>query len=245
MKSKMSKVCMYTIGYMVIHMMLISSANSASADLLANGMFEVDEVTSGYVPNDFGDWGGDESEISSGATIPYEGTQVLVLLATGLNGPGATVGSEVWQLIDLSGYKQLIMQGNARAVGESFFNRVAGDSNSDTQFGLTMAAYSGLPGDFLTKWNSGNNLAISSTQLFSDANEQSWESLNLILDLPMNTDYIAFRISATENVYNDLDFPEFDGHFVDATSLTIIPTPAAFAILLPALGLFATRKRRH
>lgn len=85
------------------------------------------------------------------------------------------------------------------------------------------------------------NLQVSAT-LFSDGDPLTWENISVDLILPIETDFIAIDVLAGENIFNDASGEEFDGHYADAVSLTIIPEPAT--LLLVGLGAL-TLRRKH
>ena len=65
--------------------------------------------------------------------------------------------------------------------------------------------------------------------------------------LPTNADYLAVRVTASENIFNDNSFPEFDGHYADNVSLQVnnaVPGPCSFALLGLGAGLAGWMRRR-
>ena len=45
--------------------------------------------------------------------------------------------------------------------------------------------------------------------------------------LPKNTDFLVIQLLAAENVFNDLNGVEFDGHYADSTFVTLVRDPPA------------------
>jgi hypothetical protein len=73
----------------------------------------------------------------------------------------------------------------------------------------------------------------------------TWEELSIDLILPSNTDFVAIRVDAFEDVFNDLTTGEFDGHFADAVSLVtyVVPEPATGLLLACGLAMLSVRRR--
>lgn len=249
-----------TVGVTAIAMVMGVVSTSAVAgdnEYLVNEGFELIEDTVGFLPDDYGNWQGDLSEIVSSTEygiVPFEGVEMLEFKATRMTGPGfGSVGGEVWQLIDISSFENQVRSGWAVLNASAYFNRVdrygegGGDQMTDTRFSITLAAYSGSTADFSDMWLSGSHLAMARTDLFSDDDAESWEQAMVQLFLPKNTDFIAIRLAAIENVMDDGDYPEFDGHYADGTALWLIPAPSSAALLCAGCGLVGggwPRRRR-
>lgn len=226
----------------------ISGSAFAANDLLVNRDFEVSEGTTGYNPDVYNDWQGDLSSITiaQDGIIPYEGVQMLNFMGSRDYGADPiSFGCEIWQILDISSISSQILSGNAVLHGEAYFNRVAGDQETDTMFNVQLAAYSGLISDFGDKWNNRDYLAVIEDDILSDSNVLTWEKAEVNLLLPDTTDYVVLRIGATENIVNDPIYPEFDGHYVDAASVTLIPAPTAVSLLLAAAGFGLNQRRRR
>jgi hypothetical protein len=219
-----------------------------AANLVANPGFETGESISGGLPTVVNDWKGDYSAVT-GSTLgitPNSGSQMLQFLGSSYIGCGGSATTcDVFQLIDLSGYNSLIVSGKAKAIASAYFNRVMGDSQTDTKFDVIIYAYDGSPNTFssrYTKYGLASALVYSHTPLYADGLISTWEKSETILDLPSNTTFLALCINIHENIYNDSSYPEYDGHFADDVSLTIIPEPAT--ILLLGMGAFGLIRRK-
>jgi len=241
---------------LVFALLVIFSGQVASGDIIVNGGFETPFTTTGELPTGFGYWDFDPATtVLSGPSIaPAEGSWMLQFLASAdVNVAAQTLSataSNVWQLIDMSPYSQLVRAGVARVEASAKFNRVPGDAETDTLFVLDIRAYAGDPTTFPTQAQDwiATDLARVRESLFSDGNPATWETLTAELFLPVNTDFVAVQIAAGENVVNDAVSPEFDGHYADAVTFRVqaVPEPSTLATFLGlgGMGLIAAYRRR-
>jgi len=217
-------------------------------NLVVNPGFETMEEIGIDIPTVYGDWDGDGALIvgSTAGITPFEGSQMLQFDRTFAWGwyPESNT-SQVYQIIDISGYEAVVAAGNAYAIGSAYFNRVAGDSQTDTAFGMNIMAYDGSPSTFRDRWYAqGYDSALSWTGqgLYSDSDTSTWENISLSLQLPADTTFLVIQIKAHEDIYNDYEYPELDGHFADDVSIEIIPEPAT--VLLLGLGAIILRRKQ-
>ncbi|HAL45303.1 MAG: hypothetical protein A2Y12_06470 [Planctomycetes bacterium GWF2_42_9] len=233
------------VGFFLFSFLFVAYSNGAN--LIANPGFETPESTSGSWPGSFGDWNGDSSAIvgTTYGIVPAEGSKMLQFVGTGLSSSGGADSCQVLQLINVSSYQTLISAGKAKAILSASFNRVAGDSQIDTKYNLSVMGYNGSASTFPSRWNtygfSGALGVKHAGDYYLDALTSTWETISVEYTLPVGTTFIAIQICMSEDVYNDYNLPEFDGHFVDAVSLEIIPEPTT--MLLFGAGLMLFRKR--
>ncbi len=225
--------------------------HAANADVIQDGGFELGTAPGLLLPTNMGVWSGDVTEVVTAQDdiIPFEGTQMVHFIYSTPRGPyGGIIGSELWQIVDLTGYRSMIDRGNAVATAEGWFNRIGGeDPNIDTQFSIVLSAYSGAASDFPTMWKHGE-LALSEGFAYTDGDVRSWEVATTSLTIPTESDFLVYRITATENVFDDALGTEFHGHYGDAFTLSIteVPAPASLVMMFGgALTIGATRRRRH
>lgn len=214
---------------------------SRAENLVVDAGFET-TVNIALRPTDYGYWGGDYAEIVTvdNGIVPFEGSQMLQFINALPSGPSAAVGCTVWQLIDVNDFSTDISSGNAIAMLSSRFNRVIGDIETDGDFFVNIWACAGSPSTFPSL---GTPLAYSTTiNLYSDDDESTWELVETTLALPVDTEYVAIALNAQENIFNDIAGVEFDGHYADAVSLTIVPEPTTICLL--SLGTLALWRRR-
>ncbi len=226
---------------LVVSTGLVMTAATVSAEELTCPGFESCSLVVD-LPNVSDTWGGDVATIT-GSTLgvnPASGSNMLRFHYTlPASEPcascGGASGSEVYQLIDLAPYASLVASGLATAQAQMKVNRIAGDAQTDSNFGIDIRAYSGALGSF--PLNLDNQIASQVTELLSDSDVVSWETVAVTLPIPTNATYLALRIYAHENVFNDngSGVTEFDGHFADDVSL-IIPLPCTTPPCFQGLG---------
>ena len=232
---------MSNFRFMLLGVIVLAAASMCNANLITNPGFEQTEGTFAY-PLQYGDWSGDNSTIvsNSDGIDPYEGSQMLKFRYSGWESYAqAAFNSQVYQLIDISAYSSLVAYGNAVVKASAYFNRVAYDNETDTQFYVRIMALTGSPAGFDA---SSNILDVITEYIETDLHLDTWEKGEAELSLPDNTTYVAICIAACENIYNDISGVEFDGHYADSVSLEIVPEPATIALL--ALGSVLIRRRR-
>lgn len=206
------------------------------AEALANPSFE-QVVTIGtvgqLVPSGFGYWQGDRvsSVGPQQGVTPRDGASMLHFIATGLVA-GSTGTAEMLQLVKVTHLEPDVADDRVRATFRATFNRVAGCEQTDANMLMVIAAMPGDPSESQARWSAGylanTDSAVAGGWLrryraavATDADTATWQSLQLIADLPPGTTYIVAAIGASENVSNDTVFPELHGHYADSTSLTL------------------------
>jgi hypothetical protein len=197
-------------------------------NLLVNGSFETMELISGGWPSTYGDWSGDHSYINAqyGNVWPFQGSRLMQFVGTNAFGCGGGAESQVYQIVDVSAFADDIAANKATTSASAYFNRVAGDAETDTEFAVDIRAFEGDPGSFPTLQDMGGmHLAEASVSIITDGDPATWQQCLTQLVLPPNTDYVVVGIHALENVYNDIEWPELDGHFADAALLVMVIEP--------------------
>jgi hypothetical protein len=230
---------------------VLGVTSQTQANMVTNPSFETPEPTFIFgfpgVPSTFGDWGGDLSEIvtAESGVSPFDGDHMLRFDATGNSADPLLTAAQIYQTIDVSGYSAEIAQGIAQADVSAFFNRVTGDAQTDTSFAVHVYAFAGEPGSLLTQLINSTYLDVAGGGVGTDGDPLTWEIASASLLLPTGTDFLAARLTASENVFNDGSHPEFDGHYVDMVSaeMVIIPEPAT--LLLLAVGSLGLIRRRR
>ncbi len=169
-------------------------------------------------------WFGDLAEQTGPADgiDPVEGGAMLRFIACSFDGPSAgCAASEVFQWIDLNDYAEQIDAGVIALEGGALFNRVAGDGQSDTEFRVRILAHDDLTPSS-TQIVSGA-IASKEEKVLTDDDPATWEPAAAMMVLPAGTRFVAFRLTAIENVSNDAR-DEYDGHFADDATLDLTCT---------------------
>ena len=176
------------------------------------------------MPTAFGSWGGDRVGSSTGlpgmGIVPPEGQRALTFDATGTGGSIGERTSDVWQLVDLTPYQTDVAAGLVAAWASAQFNRWARDYQTDTQFSIELAAFSGEPADFADQLAIGP-LASAENVITTDTAPETWQPATVVLNVPATANYLALRLSAWEDVFDD-DRYEFDGHYADDVQFVVM-----------------------
>lgn len=227
----------------------VSGLSAARADLIHDGGFELSTAPGLRLPTTMSTWSGDVAEVTTAENgiIPFEGAQMIDFIYSTPRGPyGGVIGSELWQIIDVSEHRQLIDGGNAVATAGGWFNRVGGeDPLIDTQFSIVLTAYAGDPINFPSMWKQ-TELALTEGFAYTDGDTRTWQMATTSMMIPVATDFLVYRITATENVFDDASGNEFHGHYGDAFELSIteVPAPASLVMMLGGALTIGARRRR-
>jgi len=221
------------------------TTDRGEAIAIANSSFETPELVDGF-PTAFGDWGIDVATIveAENGIVHLEGERMLRFDSTAPSsfGPGANgLDSGTGQLIDIRSILDSVRDGTAAIELSASFNRVAGDAQTDTNFGVLIRSFTGDPSTFPARWPQWT--AQSLEILSADSAPNTWESIATELLLPANTDFVEVAVLGFENISNDAPPFEFDGHYADRVSLTAkgteVPEPTSILSFLTCLGLGA------
>jgi hypothetical protein len=208
-----------------------------------NGGFEIYEPTSGGLPNTFGDWKGDLSDIvvAENGIQPFEGAQMLRFKGAAWSGHNGGA-SQVYQIIDTSSCSDTGASEELQYKVSAYFNRVKGDLQTDSAFRIDVFAFEGEPSGFPANRSSANWLDSAGSSVNTDDDPGTWEPVSVYFKLPPNTDYIAVEIGAYEDIFNDRGAGEFDGHYADAVEFSCEPTVTPFTAFTinKAVVLFRT-----
>jgi hypothetical protein len=202
---------------------MMGSVGLAQDNLITDpGLESVDTATVGWTP-EYGVWGGDpaESVRKENAVTPSEGKKMLRFLWASPDGEASRRPScDVYQLVDTSSFSTLVTSGSAVASASARFNRVTGDSFTDTAFSLQIRSYNDMPENVALF---GDETAAAKTPLNSDDDPSTWEEVSVTLAIPTDTVFLALMVLSDENVLNNVTPPEieFDGHYADAVSFNI------------------------
>jgi hypothetical protein len=242
----------------VIIVLVMNTPFCLGVNLAVNGGFETSVDTTAlyppfHAPTNYGYWTGDAVQSTGTANwiTPYEGSQMLSFLFTESAVYPDSGGwmSTICQSINVSPYLDAISTGNATAKMSARFNRVLGDSQTDTQFSIQIYAFEGdyttLQEQYILAITTGQELACVTEDIFTDGDIATWEFANVELTLPSTTDFVAIFVHAKENVFNDsIGVDEFDGHYVDAVTFEIVPEPATLLLLGLGAGILRKKSQR-
>lgn len=220
---------------------LVVAIPAAGQNLLQNPGFEELDPLLLTETRTAGQWMADLTSRtgSENGIVPPESQTMLRFLSTSVNPqPSSLLGCNVAQMVDLTPVAGLVAGGAAEAQFSVHFNRVAGDSQTDTAFSIRIIAQEGPLNDLTGLANTGWMTFLS------DGDPATWESFSVSLMIPSNADWLQAEIMAEENIFNDTTTgPEFDGHYVDDTALYVVPEPATLALL--SLGGLALLRRKR
>ena len=228
----------------LVVLLAITNARAESMNLLINAGFETPVSIPTQYPSMTGIWSHDVATIVTAqrGITPRTGQYALRFDFAGPLGPDAVRQSvDVLQLFDLTPYADEVASGLLVVRGSFYANRIEHDSQTDTAFGVLIAAYDGSVSTFSAIRDSP--LSFVQSIIETDGDTATWQKVTAELLLPTSAKFVQFRVFAAENVFNDSSGIEFDGHYGDDATLTIttIPIPAVSfsgcaALLIMAAG---------
>ncbi len=209
----------------------VDIATGSSADENGNGIpdecepatenllvdFEFDEDVLLFMPNAPGYWSGEPaaSVAAEQGIAPYSGDHMLRFIYAVCATPSDSTVCQVQQAVELA---PTGLQGQLLRLGcSAYFNRVSIDEETDTAFGIRLFACAGD----VSAWPGGGYLMYAIDTFASDGELATWERFELHTVIPADTDFVVVEVRALENVFNDIEGTEFDGHYADYAELWI------------------------
>jgi FecR protein len=212
--------------------LLVDAQSAVTANALPEGAFPQPEISvlarpqncgfdvsaravQGDVPTDFGYWSGPTFLITGPVQNirPVEGAGMLQFLNPT---SGSSGSSEVWQIIDLRPFRKFLSSGFVEGRLTSMFNHIRCDANVAGKFGLSLAAYHGLPGELSSPWDQRESLAlaVADKELVADNDPVTWEKVEISAKLPAETDFVIIQIRAMVSGTSAAAV-KLPGHFAD------------------------------
>jgi ferric-dicitrate binding protein FerR (iron transport regulator) len=186
------------------------------------------EIAAEGIPTEEGRWSGDPAAIVSAeqGITPRSGIGMLKFLSTNLPVMGwdlSTGAAQQWQLVDLRTQQADIDAGRVTAEASVFLNRVTGDAFTDIRLAVALHAFKGDPAQARDAWERRGifRLGRAEAEIPTDSLPATWERADIRLPIPRYTQFLILEIRAVENVFNDIELPEFDGHYADDVSLIL------------------------
>ncbi len=214
-------------------------------NVLGNAGFEIKQVQ-GIWPIQTGVWGGDMGTIvpAEQGIRPRDGKQMLRFHHCNFRSSSSANGSQICQVVDLSTCRKAVRAGTVRLVASARYNRVAGTARTDTLMAISLYAYSGSPARHFALSQARAQIGQAGVSVHTDANAATWQKVAVSLRVPKNADFVAVQLMASEDIHNDTQGVEFDGHYADAAFVTlvtdagehIVPPPAKAPPARPAAG---------
>jgi len=189
-------------------------------NLLFDPTFETNPLSA--LPSEAEVWGGDAAErvAEEGGVTPSVGEHMLAFRGTAPEGPSTFGAAQVFQLVSKASARFSV---GDHIVACASFNRVVGDSRSDTRFGLRVYGYEGDMAAFYDAYGQlRNTFDPARADVWTDADPSTWERACVEARIDDDANYLAVELQAVENIENDLDGVEFDGHFVDDACLALL-----------------------
>jgi len=204
--------------------------------LLADGFETGSRPGNGFVPQEFGTWGGDHAELATaGAGLaPRTGARMLRLLRSdyvGENSVLSHVGDQL-QIIDLAAYRAAIESGRVVAHAEAWFNQVVPGAGEEFAGGVTLFAFARDPrvhrSETWNAWYEGHLGLSGQQQERTDRDPATWERVSTRLPLPSATRFLVVHIRVNRTKPEPTATPvTFAGSYVDDVKAELLLRPAA------------------
>jgi FecR protein len=167
----------------------------------------------GGIPVNFGYWCGPAYSLVIGASQgvrPFSGNGMLQFSPW----PRKDNYSEVWQLINLRPYKNLLAGGDEKATLSAYFCRVPKPEFDGDKFGLAFAAFHGRAADARSLWLARKTEALAMADNETDGTKAGWQKLEATATLPPDADFVIIELRAIASGLNSRP-TVFAGHFAD------------------------------
>jgi uncharacterized repeat protein (TIGR01451 family) len=189
-----------------------------------NGSFEVDSANAQPLR-----WTGDAMATTIDPSC--HDAQSLDLLATTPEGASASTSAQVYQVIDLGVRVPEARRDELRRVrAQASFTIQDLDATDDRRFGLRLDAYAGDPAAFpregdpetIPATTDRYRRVASATDAFVYAADgERWQAATAALMLPDDADFVVVSVEHEEDVQNDTEGAEFEGHSVDYVQVAL------------------------
>jgi hypothetical protein len=206
------------------------------ATLIADSFETGSSPGNGFVPQEFGTWGGDHAEFATARAglAPRTGARMLRLLRSdyvGENSVLSHVGDQL-QVIDLAAHRAAIESGRVVAHAEAWFNQVAPGAGEEFAGGVTLFAFARDPrvhrGETWNAWYEGHLGLSGQQQERTDRDPATWERVSTRLPLPAGTRFLVVHIRVNRTKPEPTATPvTFAGSYVDDVKAELLLRPAA------------------
>ena len=181
------------------------------------------------LPDRFGVWAGDGVRPCGAerGVQPAEG-RFMVAFERALAGPGGDENPkadscDLFQLVDLSPYRDLISQGECVLTLSTQVFDTPDSEVPATTYGICLHVFSGSPRTIAEDWSRAQPLTMNSERLFrSQSPAKGWRDLSTRVFLPTEATFVVVQLVATSMDRTVGRRPAtFDRHYYDAIRLTL------------------------
>lgn len=190
------------------------------------------------LPTTFLEWGADRVRVCGAehGVLPVEGRRMLAF-ERALAGPGDEAvtradSCDLFQLVDLSNYRQQIVRGGCTLTAVARVNDAGPVRPVATDFSVRVHVFGGGPEGVLAGWPQARleALATGTERVTSFGGQSGWRELSAQASLPKDASFAILQIDATTmDRTPGRPAADFDRHYCDDVrlSLTVPINPAA------------------
>ncbi len=180
-----------------------------------------------HMPRQFNQWTGDPSEIVNKklGIKPKTGKKMLQCHYSTQRENYATQydGCQVFYLVDLLPYKDLLQSGSLTATFSIWANRVKGNDRTDRTANIQLVTTDSSDASAVD-WNDLHSSTSGHDKMVTiDDNPETWEKFSASMKVTPDTNILILNPDYREYTYNN-KMPgevEFDGHFFDRPTLKL------------------------
>jgi len=183
------------------------------------GSFNTPKSYASNRPKIVGGWSGDLVSIAGRYedVVPRRGNGMLQFQGTSAQADmRSTTVSQLWRIVDLYEVAKKMGRRPERVTLSAWVNSVTGNAQTDRAFRFGLSCH-----EEITEALDEDSAVTTKvkTSLFSDSDPGTWERADLQLQLPSKLRYLVIMVGASEDVFDDTEGPEFEGHFLDDLDL--------------------------